>query len=178
MKIVKIIALVLFLIVGTVLALASRQPDSFSYARSTTIKAPAEKIYPYLNDFKKGMEWMTYEKRDPNMKRKFSGNATGVGSIYEFDGNSDVGAGRMEIVAAVPNEKVTLKLAFVRPMEGVSTVEYTLTPSDGATKMTWAMSGKSNFIGKIFCLFINMDKMMAKDFDEGLNTLKNLAEKK
>jgi len=112
------------------------------------------------------------------MKRKFSGNATGVGSIYDFEGNSDVGAGRMEIVAAVPNEKVTVKLTFVRPMEGVSTVEYTLAPSGGETKMTWAMSGKSNFIGKIFCLFINMDKMMAKDFDAGLKNLKDIAEKK
>ena len=140
------------------------------------VKASPEKVFPLLNDFQKTVAWSPFEK-DPAIKRKFSGPAVGKGSVYEFDGNSDVGAGRLEIIESVPSQKVTLKLDFIRPMEGSNIVEYTLMPKDGATQMTWAIHGPTPFVSKIMCIFFDMDKMVGGEFEKGFANLKAMAEK-
>jgi hypothetical protein len=110
------------------------------------------------------------------MKRAFSGAAVGKGSVYEFDGNKDVGAGRIEIIESVPPTKVTLQLDFVKPFKASNIVEYTLEPRGDATEVTWAMHGPAPFISKVMCLFVDMDKMVGKDFEVGLANLKAVTE--
>jgi uncharacterized protein YndB with AHSA1/START domain len=173
----KKIAIVVVVVIAGVLGYAAIQPDTFRVERSTSIKAPPEKIFVYMNDFQKAAAWNPYEKKDPAMKRKFSGAPSGKGSVYEFEGNNDVGAARIEIVESVPPSKVTLKFDWYKPFDGTSTVEYMLEPQGDATKVTWAMQGSSPFIAKVMCIFMNMDKMVGKDFETGLANLKSVAEK-
>jgi uncharacterized protein YndB with AHSA1/START domain len=172
----KIIVIVAVVAVVAVLVYASTRPDTFEIRRSTSIKAPPEKIFPYLNDFRQAMAWSPYEKKDPAMKRSFSGPASGKGSIYEFEGNKEVGAGRIEILDAVPGSTVTLRLDMYKPFKGSNIIEYALEPKGGTTDMSWSMRGEAPFISKVIRLFMDMDKMVGNDFEAGLASLKSRVE--
>ncbi len=171
-------AIAVGILVAGVLVYAAFQPDTFLISRSVTINAAPERIYPYLDDFHKGELWTPYEKKDPSMKRTFSEAGSGKGAIYEFDGDrKKVGSGRLEIIDAVPPSRVVLTLDMREPMKGRNIVEYTLEPQGGGTKVTWSMRGTNNYLGKLVCTFINVDKMVGKDFETGLVNLKALVEK-
>ena len=94
----KKVALVVVILVGSVLAYAATKPNTMRVDRTTTINAAPEKIYPFLSDFHRWTSWSPYERVDPAMKKTYSGAPSGKGAIYEWSGNSDVGQGRMEII--------------------------------------------------------------------------------
>ena len=178
---IKTIALIvvglLAIVIAVVVILALTKPATFRVERTTSIKAPPEKIFPLINDFQSWSAWSPYEKKDPAMKRTFSGPPSGKGAIYEWDGDKNVGQGRMEITGSTPPSNVTLALDFVKPFEAHNTVTFTLTPQGDSTTVTWAMQGPANSISKVMQVFINMDKMVGTDFEAGLANLKALAEK-
>ena len=174
---IKIIAAVLAVLVVIVLGLAASKPDHFRVERKVLIKAPAAKIFVWLDDPKRALEWSPWEKKDPQVKKTFSGKAQGVGAVYDWDGNNDVGSGRLEITEVVASKKVVMDLQFFRPMKGRSTAEYNLAAQpDGSTEVTWSIAGPSPFLSKLMCVFMNMDKMIGADFEKGLGDLKSIAE--
>lgn len=172
----KIIGITVIVLIVGVLIIAAMQPNTFRVQRSVSIKAAPGRIFPFLNDFEKAMAWSPYEQKDPAMKRRFDGATGGKGAVYEFEGNKDVGAGRIEIIESVPYEKVTLRLDMLKPMRASNTVEYRLEPKGSATEVTWAMHGEAPLISRVVCLFLNMDKMVGGDFEKGLASLKSLVE--
>jgi hypothetical protein len=175
-----ITALVLGLALAGFLIYASRRPDTFRVARSTRVDAPAEAIFPLINDYRNWTLWSPYEHRDPALKRSFSGAASGRGAVYAWEGNKNVGSGRMEIVDTTPN-RIIIKLDFFKPFKASNVAEFTLEPKGGATdvwtNVTWAMHGPVPFIGKIMHLIIDCDKMVGKDFADGLASMKIAAER-
>jgi carbon monoxide dehydrogenase subunit G len=178
MKKLIISAAALFVIViAVILVVATTKPDIFRFERTASIKAPPEKIFPLINDFHKWGPWSPYEKKDPAMKRTYSGAASGKGAAYEWEGNNEVGKGRVVITDTSPPSKVVIKLDMIKPFEGHNIVEFTLEPKGDVTNVTWAISGTANYISKVMCVFVNMDKMAGKDFEVGLASLKALAEK-
>ena len=177
LKILLIIVAAIVVLLLAVVVFASTKPDTFHVERSATINAPPEKIYPLLNDFNQWQSWSPYEKKDPAMKRTFAGATSGQGAVYSWDGNSDVGAGRMEITEATPSSKVQIKLDFIRPFEGHNVATFTLSPAPQGTTVTWAMDGPAPLIAKVMGLFFNMDTMIGGDFALGLENLKAIAEK-
>lgn len=176
LKFLGILAVVLVVAVAAVLLYAATKPDSFSVQRALNIKAPPDKIFALINDLHGWGAWSPYEKKDPAMKRTFSGAASGKGAVYEWDGNKNVGKGRMEIIDASPHSKVVIKLDFISPFEGHNTAEFTMDPKGDDTNVTWAMYGPAPFISKVMQVFINLDTMIGKDFEDGLANLKKLAE--
>ena len=173
----KIILIVILVIVVGVLGFAATKPDTFSVQRSTSIKAPPEKIFAVINDFHRWPDWSPWEKLDPAMKRTQSGAASGKGAIYEWDGNSKAGAGRMEIIESTPASKLGIQLDFIKPFEGHNIAEFSLTPEADATRVSWVMHGPTPFVSKVMQVFVSMDTLIGKDFEEGLANLKALTEK-
>jgi uncharacterized protein YndB with AHSA1/START domain len=173
----KKIAISALAILAIILLMATMQPDSFSVRRSVTVNAAPDKIVPLLADFHNWPRWSPWEKLDPAMQRTFSGAQSGEGAVYSWKGNSDVGAGRMEILEVVPAQKVAIKLDFSEPMESSSITNFTLQPQGTATTVTWNMSGPMPFLSKVMSVFASMDKMIGKDFEKGLSQLKAEAEK-
>lgn len=169
-------AVVVVAIVG-VLAYAAMQPDTFRVQRQASIKAPPDKVFAFISDFHRWDAWSPWEKKDPAMKRTHGGAASGKGATYAWEGNKDVGQGRMEIADATPPSKLAIKLDFVKPFEAHNFVEFTLEPRGDSTNVTWAMSGASPFVAKVMGVFMSMDKMVGKDFEAGLANLKAAAEK-
>jgi len=173
----KLIALIVVALIAAVLIFASTKPDTFRVERSISIKAPPEKIFAILNDQQQWKGWSTWEKMDPAMKKTFGGPTSGTGSSYEWQGNNKVGHGRMEIVESIPPSRLVIKLDFFKPMEAHNMAEFVLQPKGELTTVNWSMHGPSPFISKVFQVFVSMDKMVGKDFEDSLSGLKVIAEK-
>jgi hypothetical protein len=173
---IKIILIAVFIILAIVLIYAATKPDTFHVERSISIKAPPEKIFPFINDFHLWNEWTPYNK-DPAMKKILSGSASGKGAAYAWEGNKDVGKGDITITSTTPPNKAEFDLHMIEPFEGHNTVVFTLHAAGDATNVTWSLDGTQNFIAKILGMFLNMDKMVGKDFEVGLGKLKSIAEK-
>ncbi|HKU71577.1 MAG TPA: SRPBCC family protein [Burkholderiales bacterium] len=173
----KKIAIVVAVLVVGVLAFAATRPDTFHVERSASIKAPPEKIFAELNDFKRWNAWSPWENKDPAMKRTFGTTTSGKGAYYGWEGNKDVGKGSMEISESTPPSRLVLQLHFMEPFEAHSAATYVLAPQSGATKITWSMDGPMPYVSKVISIFCDMDAMIGKDFEAGLAKLKTVAEK-
>jgi uncharacterized protein YndB with AHSA1/START domain len=173
---VKKIVIAAVVLLAALLVYAATKPDTFRVERSASIKAPPEKIFAVLNDFLRWEAWSPWEKKDPAMKRTFSAVTSGKGAVYAWEGNRDVGQGRMEIAESVAPSKVAIKLDFVKPFETQNIVEFTLEPKGDSTNVTWAMQGPMPYISKLITVFVNMDSMVGKDFEAGLANLKAITE--
>jgi len=180
-EVIAIIAVAIALAIAIVLILAMTKPDILRVQRVATIRAPPDQIFPLINDFHRWGTWSPYENKDPAMKRAFSGAESGKGAVYGWDGNNNVGSGRMEILDATIPSKITIKLDFFKPFEGHNTAEFTMLPQGDATiiatTVTWTMYGPAPFMSKVMQVFMNMDNMIGKDFETGLANLKKLTEK-
>jgi hypothetical protein len=176
-EIIAIIVVVLAIAIAVVLILAATKPDTLRVQRATSIRAPADKIFPMINDFHQWRGWSPYEDRDPALKRTYQGPDSGKGAAYAWDGNKNVGSGRMEILEASVPSKITIKLDFFKPFEGHNTAEFTMLPQGDVTNLTWTMHGPAVFMSKLMQVFMNLDHMIGRDFEAGLANLKKLAEK-
>ena len=177
LKIFAVIGAVLVAGVTVVLILAVMKPDQFRVSRSAAIKAPPEKIFPLINDFKAWTAWSPYENKDPAMKRTYGSSTSGKGATYAWEGNSNVGAGNMWITDAPAPSKLTLELNMAKPIEAHNIVDFTLVPAGDTTTVTRVMRGEAPYFAKIIHVFFNMDKMVGGDFEAGLAKLKATAEK-
>src|SRR5581483_1311486 len=171
-----IIAVVLAIIIAIVLVLASTKPDTFRIQRTAVMNAPADNIFPLIADFREWLNWSPWEGKDPALKRTYSGAERGRGAVYAWDGNKNVGAGRMEILEASEPSKVVINLDFLKPFEAHNTAEFTMLPQGGATNVVWVMHGPAPFMSKLMQVFMNMDRMIGRDFETGLANLKTITE--
>lgn len=152
------------------------RPDEFRVTRSATILALPERVFSHVNELKKWEDWSPWAKLDPNSKSTFEGPAAGVGSSMTWSGNKKVGEGRMSITESSPSNLIQIRLEFLRPFKSTATAEFTFAPRGSQTLVTWSMFGASNFMSKVFGLFMNCDTMIGKDFEKGLASLKLVAE--
>lgn len=173
----EIIIVTVILLVVSLLLYAATKPNTFRLQRSTTINAPADKVFPFINDFHHWPLWSPWEKLDPDMKRTHSGAAHGKGAVYAWDGNKQVGTGRSEIVETVVPSKIIIKLDFFKPFEAHNTAEFTLEDWGSSTTVTWAMYGPQPFMMKAMGLFCSPERMVGPQFETGLANLKTIAEK-
>ena len=167
----KTILIVVALLIAAVLIYAATLPDSFRVERSASIKASPEKIFPLIDDLHRMQTWSAWEKVDPGMKRAHSGSASGKGAVYEWDGNKEIGQGRMEITESSPPSRVAIKMDFIKPFAAQNTLEFTLKSEGGSTRVTQAIFGPSPYISKLFGLFCSMDKIIGGKFEESLAAL-------
>ena len=171
---ITILAIVV-LVLAAILIYAAAKPDSFGVQRATAINAPAEKIFPLINDLHAHTSWSPFEK-DPNMKRTHSGAPQGKGAVYEWDGDRKVGSGRLAIADSTPSN-ITMILDMFKPFKAHNTVNFLLEPQGGGTRVTWAMRGQQPYMAKLMSTFIDCDKMVGGQFEEELAKLKALAER-
>ncbi|HBJ84271.1 MAG TPA: polyketide cyclase [Verrucomicrobiales bacterium] len=168
---IKKVLLGLIAAIVIILVVASFQSDDLNVTRSATIAAPPDAVFKVVNDFRQWDAWSPWSKLDPAMKKTLEGPPEGVGAIYKWSGNNEVGEGSTRLVGSKPNETIDMKLEFVRPFEGSSDVRFTFAPEGTGTKVTWAMQSKKPFIGKVMGLFMDCGKMCGDQFSEGLGNL-------
>jgi uncharacterized protein YndB with AHSA1/START domain len=170
------IAVIVIVLLAALLAYAATRPDTFRTSRSAVIDAPPERIFPLIDDFARWREWSPWERLDPDLRRTYSGPASGRGAGYAWEGSKKVGQGSMEITTSTPPSRLVVRLDFIKPFEAHNVAEFTLEPEGAGTRVVWAMHGPRPFIMKMMGVFMNMDEMVGKDFSAGLANLKSLAE--
>ena len=176
-EVLVIIAVILAVAIAAVLILAATKPTTLRVQRSVSINAPPERIFSLISDFHQWVTWSPYEQKDPAMKRTYSGTERGRGAVYAWDGDKNVGSGRMEILDVSAPSKIVIKLDFFKPFEGHNTAEFTMLPQGDGTHVTWLMHGPARFVTRLIQVFMNLDHMIGKDFEAGLANLKKLTEK-
>ena len=171
----KIFKVFLFILVafGVMVAL---QPSEFRIERSASIAAAPDAVFAVVNDFHAWEAWSPWAKLDPASKAVFEGPGSGVGAVFKWSGNKQVGEGAMTITESVPGERIKIRLDFVKPFKAVNQAEFTFAPKDGATVVTWSMEGRNKFLSKAFCMFMDVDKMVGADFEKGLAGMKSVVE--
>ncbi len=157
-------------------AVVAVQPSEFTIARSVTVAAPAPTVFAQVNDFHNWQAWNPWARIDPAMTQAYEGPPAGPGAVYTWAGNAEVGEGRMTLTESRPNDVIRIKLEFLKPLEATNVAEFTFKPEGDRTAVTWSMTGRNNFVGKVICLFMDMDKMVGGQFDKGLASLKSIAE--
>ena len=164
-------------VVVAILVIAALRPAHFRIERSVTIVASPADVFPLVNNLQKAQAWSPWVKYDPAAKFAFEGPAAGVGASGTWSGNNKIGEGRQTIVASRPNELIRLKLDFIRPFESTCDAEFLFKAQGKQTVVTWAMMGENNLLFRVVCLFMNQDKMIGGEFEQGLANLKTLVEK-
>ena len=171
----KVILITVVAAVGLLLIYAATRPDTFRIERSVRIEAPPERVYGLIDDLHQFNRWNPFLRKDPAAQGTYSGTPSGKGARYAWQGEK-VGVGQMEIVDTAAPANVTMNLDFIKPFEAHNMADFTLKPEAGATQVTWAMHGPAPFLSKLMQVFVSMDRMVGKDFEDGLGNLKTLAE--
>jgi uncharacterized protein YndB with AHSA1/START domain len=165
------------ILIAALLIMAAFRPNTFSLVRSAEFRAPPERVFAQLNDFKNWGNWSPWDKMDPTMKRTFSGATSGKGAKYSWIGNKQVGEGGMEITRSVPYSNVELNLNFLKPFKASNVTEFKITPTATGSHLKWEMRGPLNLMMKVMHMFMDMDGMVGKDFEKGLASLKSTVER-
>ena len=173
---IRKILLALAGVVVVFVAIVAMQPSEYRVARTARISASAEAVFGQVNDFHKWQAWSPWARLDPAMKQTYEGAPAGVGAVYTWAGNNEVGEGRMTLTESRPSELVRINLEFLKPFAGTSTAEFTFKPEGTQTAVTWSMTGKVNFMAKVVHLFMDMDRMIGDKFEQGLARLKSITE--
>jgi uncharacterized protein YndB with AHSA1/START domain len=170
------LAIAAVVILVLLVVFVATRPTEFRVTRSTRVMAPPARVFARVNDFHQWEAWNPWGKMDPHMKQTYEGPPGGVGSVYSWVGNSQVGEGRMTVVESRPDELIQIKLEFFKPFAATNRAEFTFESEGAATTVTWSMSGERNFITKAIGLFMNMDKMIGGQFEKGLADMKAVVE--
>ena len=175
MRILKRLLIGLVVLVVLVVAVSQLLPGQVMVARSISIAAPAEAVFPYVNDLRKTNEWSPWVARDPDMTQVFEGPDQGVGMkvTWESD-NPEVGSGNQEIIESVENQKVRVALDFGD--HGTANAGFLLEPVDDGTKLTWDFEtdlGRNPIARYMGLMF---DSWIGTDYETGLANIKTLVE--
>ncbi|MGH8079659.1 MAG: SRPBCC family protein [Lysobacter sp.] len=173
---IKIVLLVIAVLIVVFLIVVAMRPSQFRVERSILIDAPPSAAFAQVENFHRWQAWSPFEKVDPDMRRTFEGPDAGVGAIYDYAGDKNVGEGRMTILRSQADQRIDIQLDFRKPFEAHNLAEFTFKPVGEKTEVTWAMSGRHTFLFKAIGVFMSMDKMVGGMFEQGLRDLKQLSE--
>lgn len=170
----------IYIVAGILVAiifLAALGPKTFNVSRSISIDKPIHEVFAYVRSVKNQNDWSPWKLKDPMMFQEYFGEDGTVGFKAYWKGNKEVGEGSQTITEIVENERIDTRLVFLRPFKSESDGYYTF-ESEGSlgTKVVWGFKGRNKFPATMYMLFFNMDKVVGKDFEEGLVNLKKLLE--
>lgn len=178
MKILKKILLGIVFLIVLILIIGIFVKKEYSVERSIVVNKPKQEVFTYIRSLKNQNEFSPWAQKDPNMKKEYHGTEGTVGSISTWDGNKEVGKGEQEITKIDEGNRVDFALRFIEPMEGNGTAYMTTEQAaENQTTVKWGFEGKMGYPMNTMLLFMDMDKMMGPDLEQGLANLKQIMEK-
>ena len=175
MKFLKILLIVLVVLVAIFFAGAHLLPNSYTVSRTTVIKAKDSVVYANVVDFNNFIKWNPWSRMEPSAKVEITGDAAAPGHFYQWSGK-ELGKGHMKIQEVKPYSAADLQLTFEEPFKSEAQNHFTFENVAEGTKVTWSMQGQSDAAVDKW-MYLTMDQMIGKDFDSGLQNLKELSEK-
>lgn len=175
-KLLLIVGVLIALLALAIVAIIVFRPDDYRIERSVRIERSTPEVYAVVGDFARFAAWSPWQKLDPGMRIEVSTPSSGVGATYAWFSDAGAGQGRMTITAVEPPTSVTQRLEFIEPFPSVAETGFTLVADGEATIVTWTMSGSHSPMAKVFGVFVDVEAMLGRDFEEGLDNLKRLVE--
>lgn len=179
MNILKKIILGLLAIIALALIIALFLPKNYAVEREITINQPKDSVFNYVKYLKNQDDFSVWAKKDPAMKKTFTGIDGTVGAIAGWNSkDKNVGVGEQEIKKIVEGERIDFELRFKEPFESTDNA-YMITEaiSPNQTKVKWGFDGKMPYPMNLMLPIMDMEKMLGKDLQDGLNNLKDVLEK-
>ena len=179
MKIIKKILIGLVVLFVLTLVIGIFVKKEYTVERTITINKPKQEVFDYIKSLKNQNNFSVWAQRDPNIKQEFHGTDGTVGFISSWDSDKkDVGKGEQEITKIDEGNRIDFALRFIKPMEGNATAYMTTEQTaEAQTNVKWAFEGKMGYPMNTMLLFMNMDKMLGPDLEQGLANLKTILEK-
>lgn len=173
-----IILYILLAILAIFVVLVLAAPKKYDVRRSILINKPVSEVFQYVKLVENQNIWSPWKRRDPEMKQYQTGTDGTVGFVNRWESDhKEVGAGEQEITAIVENERVDSELRFMKPWKSRSDAFFLLREIEpDQTEVVWGFSGTHSVPLNVMMLFYDMDKVVGKDFDEGLHELKTVME--
>ena len=179
MKILKGLLLLIVGIVILALVVALFVKKDYAVEREVTINKPVAVVFDYIKHIKNQDQYSVWNRLDPASKKTYSGTDGTVGFIYGWEStNKNVGKGEQEITKITEGDRVDMKLRFKEPFEAEDEAYMTTQAiGENETKVKWGFKGRMAYPMNIMLLFMNMEGMLGKDLQGGLDTLKTTLEK-
>jgi len=175
MKILKIIGIIIGVIIAILLIVALFVPKEFAYEKSITINAPMDSVWNNANSLAALDKWSPWNDHDPNMKKEMTGTDGTIGAKQSWTSNI-VGSGSQTIAKITKPTYFETELIFTEPNESKGKAFVTIVSKGKTTLATWGMTGSMPYPFNIMNLFLDMEKSLGKDWDNGLSKLKKLSE--
>jgi uncharacterized protein YndB with AHSA1/START domain len=178
MKILFIILITIAGLVALLLVVGLFMKKEYHVVREVVINKPKQSVFEYIKLLKNQNKYSVWATMDANMKTEFKGTDGTPGFVSAWDSEEkNVGKGEQEILSIVEGEKIEYEIRFIRPFESTSTASMsTVAVGDNQTKVSWAFTGKMKYPMNLMLLFMNMEKMIGNDLDNGLKNLKGILE--
>ena len=176
MNTIIIILLVVAGIIALLLIIALFMEREHYVKREIIINAQRQKVFDYLKLLKNQDEFNKHAMAGPDRKREYKGTDWTVGYIYAWIGNKNAGVGEKEIKNIIEGKRIETEIRFVKPMAATACIIMeTESLSDNQTKVSWSNAGTLKYPLNI--MIPMMEKMLPKEMDSSLSTLKNILEK-
>lgn len=174
---IRKVGIAIAVILGLFLIYVAFMKPQYSITRKITIKQPAEVIFPYINNAKLMQQWAPWQEMDPNMVMSYSGPEAGTGAVSSWESKGQMGTGSATVTESVTNILVRTKLEYTKPYVMKQEAIMAIQDTGDESIVSWSVTGENNFIGRLFCVFMDMDKVVGGTFEKGLNQLKANLEK-
>jgi uncharacterized membrane protein len=165
MNILLCLLCIIAIFIALFLVIALFIKKDYQVERETIIEKPKDEVFAYLKSLKNQNEWSVWSQMDPNMKNEYTGIDGTVGFISKWKGNITAG------------ERIDNELRFMKPWKSSSEAYFiTEAISESSTKVKWGLKGNMPYPMNAMSIIMNMDKMLGKDFQQGLENLKKKLE--
>ncbi len=174
----KKLLIVVGVLVAVIAVLGMIAPTEMKIEKEILIEKPKDFVFAELKLLKNHDSWSPWSKLDPNMSHEYRGTDGSIGFVSAWAGNDKVGVGEQELKKIIEGERLEYELRFKEPFEDTSLI-YLVTESVSPTqtRVKWGMEGTNKFPRNIFCLVMNLKKMLGDQLNEGLVSLKKNLEK-
>lgn len=175
MKFLKVILLLAILLVGVWVVLCFVGPSAIRTERSTVINAQPEVVFDLVNDLQVWEAWSPWQGKDSTMVTTLTNPSVGMGATMSWTSQA-MGNGTMQITQSQPYAFIATTLVF-SDFDGESYANFAFTKEGEATRVSWTMDGSEvPFLFRGFLALMDPIEAINKDYDEGLASLKTLAE--
>lgn len=175
MRLLKTLLRIALILVILLVAVAFVLPREIEVVRTTSINAPAEAVFPYVNSMQQTEAWSPWLDRDPDVQLSYSGPESGVGNRMEWaSDHPQVGNGSQEITQSVENERVVTALDFGDM--GTAEAQFVLEDTGKTTGVTWGFVTDAGMNPIMRYMGLMMDRWVGADYEKGLANLKAVVE--
>lgn len=177
MNILKKILIGLGILLCIPLILGLFMSSDYTLEREIVINKPKQEVFDYIKYLKNQNNFSTFAMMDPKMKTSYQGTDGEPGFVSAWESDM-MGNGEQVITKITEGERFETELHF-KGMFGSTAPAYISTEamSDSSTKVKWGMSGHMAYPLNAMQIFMSMDDMIGKEYEQSLVNLKGILER-